>query len=135
VLILTAGTTGIRQSELLGVRWRDVDVAAQRIRVRNAWVRGEHSGEGKSELSTSRSVPMTDRLALEPACTAAVERATGRRVNAFLTKTRLSPHVTLLVFILGRPRPPPGSTEGNTETGEPGSSPSAKDRQARSAMG
>ena len=45
---------------------------------------------------------------LEPACKAAVERATGRRVNAFLTKTRLSPHVTLLVFILGRPRPQPG---------------------------
>jgi uncharacterized protein YbcI len=42
---------------------------------------------------------------LEPACKAAVERATGRRVDAFLTKTRLSPHVTLLVFILGRIRP------------------------------
>jgi uncharacterized protein YbcI len=42
---------------------------------------------------------------LEPACTAAVERATGRRVNAFLTKTRLCPHVTLLVFVLGRPPP------------------------------
>jgi integrase len=28
-------------------------------------VRGEHSGEGKSDLSTRRSVPMTDRLALE----------------------------------------------------------------------
>jgi uncharacterized protein YbcI len=42
---------------------------------------------------------------LEPACKAAVERATGRRVDAFLTKTRLSPHVTLLVFVLGRPRP------------------------------
>ena len=41
---------------------------------------------------------------LGPACKAAVERATGRRVNAFLTKTRLSPHVTLLVFILGHPR-------------------------------
>jgi integrase len=60
-----AGTTEIRQSELLGLRWRNIDVAAQRIRVRNAWVRGEHSGEDKSDLSTSRSVPMTDGLALE----------------------------------------------------------------------
>ncbi len=42
---------------------------------------------------------------LEAACKAAVERATGRRVTAFLTKTRLSPHVTLLVFILDPPRP------------------------------
>jgi integrase len=65
VIIRTAGTTGTRQSELLGLRWRDVDVAAQRIRVRNAWVRGEHSGEGKSDLSTRRSVPMSDRLVRE----------------------------------------------------------------------
>ncbi len=65
VVILTAAMTGLRQSELLGLRWRDVDWAAQRIRVRNAWVRGEHSGEGKSDLSTRRSVPMADRLARE----------------------------------------------------------------------
>jgi integrase len=65
VLILTAATTGLRQSELLGLRWRDVDWTAQRIRVRNTFVRGEHSSEGKSDLSTSRSVPMTDRLAGE----------------------------------------------------------------------
>jgi integrase len=43
----------------------DVDIAAQRIRVRNAWVRGEHSGEGKSDLSTRRSVPLSDRLVHE----------------------------------------------------------------------
>ncbi len=65
VVILTAAMTGLRQSELLGLRWRDVDWAAQRIRVRNAGVRGEHSGEGKSDLSTRRSVPMADRLARE----------------------------------------------------------------------
>jgi integrase len=65
VVILTAAMTGLRQSELLGLRWRDVDWAAQRIRVRNAWVRGEHSGEGKSDLSTRRSVPMADRLTRE----------------------------------------------------------------------
>jgi integrase len=62
VLILTAGTTGLRQSELLGLRWRDIDTRAHRVRVRNAWVRGEHSGEGKSDLSTRRSVPLSDRL-------------------------------------------------------------------------
>ena len=62
LVMLTAGTTGLRQSELLGLRWRDVDMRAQRVRVRNAWVRYEHSGEGKSDLSTKRSVPMTDRL-------------------------------------------------------------------------
>jgi integrase len=32
---------------------------------RGSYVRGEHSGEGKSDLSTRRSVPMADRLARE----------------------------------------------------------------------
>jgi integrase len=65
VIVLAAAVTGIRQSELIGLRWRDVDWRSQRIRIRNAFVRGEHSGEGKSELSTRRSVPMTDRLMSE----------------------------------------------------------------------
>ena len=65
LVILAAATSGLRQSELLGLRWKHVDTLAQRIRVRNAWVRYEHSGEGKSDLSTKRSVPMTDRLAAE----------------------------------------------------------------------
>jgi integrase len=65
LVILAAAATGLRQSELLGLRWKDVDLVAQRVRVRNAWVRYEHSGEGKSDLSTRRSVPLTDRLARE----------------------------------------------------------------------
>jgi integrase len=65
VVILTAAMTGLRQSELLGLRWRDIDWSSQRIRVRNTFVRGEHSGEGKSELSTRRSVPLAGRLAGE----------------------------------------------------------------------
>jgi integrase len=65
VLILAAAVTGLRQSELLGLRWRDVDWVAQRIRVRNTFVRGEHSSDGKSDLSTRRSVPMADRVARE----------------------------------------------------------------------
>ena len=65
VVILAAGTPGLRQSELLGLRWKHVDMRAQKVRVRNAWVRYEHSGEGKSDLSTTRSVPRTDRLAIE----------------------------------------------------------------------
>lgn len=63
IIILVAALTGLRQSELLGLRWRDVDWHAQRIRVRNTFVRGEHSGEGKSDLSTRRSVPMADVVA------------------------------------------------------------------------
>jgi integrase len=65
VVILTAAMTGLRQSELLGLRWRDVDWSAQRARVRNAFTRGEHSPKGKSDLSTRRSVPLADRLLAE----------------------------------------------------------------------
>lgn len=65
VLILTAAMTGLRQAELLGLRWRDVDWSAQRIRVRKPYTRGEHSTEGKSDLSTRRSVPLADRLVAE----------------------------------------------------------------------
>jgi integrase len=57
VLILAAAVTGLRQPELLGLHWRDVDWDSQRIRVRNAYVRGEHSAEGKPDLSTRRSGP------------------------------------------------------------------------------
>jgi integrase len=63
VLILAAAMTGLRMSELLGLRWCDVDWTAQRLRVRNTFVRGEHSSEGKSDLSTKRSVPMATTLA------------------------------------------------------------------------
>jgi integrase len=63
VVVLTAAVTGLRQSELLGLRWRDVDWSARRVRVRRAYVRGEF-GPPKSKRS-SRSVPLADRLAGE----------------------------------------------------------------------
>jgi integrase len=83
-MVLTAGTTGLRQSELIGLRWRDVDWQAQRVRPRNAYVRGEHSSDGKSVLSMSRSVPMTDRVAgeLHRHWTSSLYRADGDLVFA-----------------------------------------------------
>ncbi len=62
-LYLTAAMTGLRQGELLALRWRDVDWPAARIRVRRSFVRGEF-GTPKSKRS-SRSVPMADRVAAE----------------------------------------------------------------------
>ena len=62
-LYLTAAMTGLRQGELLGLRWRDVDWPAARIRVRQSYVRGEF-GTPKSRRS-SRSVPLADRVAGE----------------------------------------------------------------------
>src|ERR1700759_641013 len=65
VLTLAAALPGLRQSELLGLRWGDIDWVTQRIRVRHPFVRGEPSPDGKSELSTRRSVPLPSRLAKE----------------------------------------------------------------------
>jgi integrase len=63
VLYLTAAMTGLRQGELLGLRWRDIDWTTSRVRVRRAWVRGE-MGTPKSKRS-SRSVPLALDLARE----------------------------------------------------------------------
>jgi integrase len=60
---LTAAMTGLRQGELLALRWRDVDWLAGRLRVRRSFVRGEF-GTPKSHRS-SRSVPLADRVAAE----------------------------------------------------------------------
>jgi len=62
-IYLTAAMTGLRQGELIALRWQDVDWQAGRLRVRRNYVRGEW-GTPKSRRS-SRSVPMVDRVAAE----------------------------------------------------------------------
>jgi hypothetical protein len=52
--------TGLRQGELLGLRWIDLDMRAFKVRVRQAYVRGEFTTP-KSRRGT-RGVPMADRL-------------------------------------------------------------------------
>jgi integrase len=63
VLYLIAAMTGLRQGELLALRWMDVDWIALKIRVRQNFVRGEY-GTPKSKRS-SRAVPMADLVAQE----------------------------------------------------------------------
>jgi integrase len=62
-LFLMAALTGLRQGELLALRWRDVDWLAGKVRVRQSYVRGEF-GTPKSRRS-SRAVPLALRLARE----------------------------------------------------------------------
>jgi integrase len=62
-LYLTALMCGLRQGELLALRWCDVDWTAKVIRVRRNYTRG-HFGTPKSRRS-SRAVPMPDRVADE----------------------------------------------------------------------
>lgn len=60
VLYLTAAMTGMRQGELLALRWMDVDWLAHRVRVRRNFVRGKF-GTPKSKRS-SRSIPLADQV-------------------------------------------------------------------------
>jgi integrase len=60
-LYLMAAMTGMRQGELLGVRWRDLDWLAHKVRVRRAWVRGAFKTP-KSRRGV-RGVPLADVLA------------------------------------------------------------------------
>jgi len=62
-IFLTAAMTGMRQGELLALRWRDVDWGAERIRVRRNYSRG-HWSTPKSR-SGERSVPLASRVATE----------------------------------------------------------------------
>lgn len=62
-IFLTAAMTGMRQGELLALRWRDVDWGAERIRVRRTYSRG-HWSTPKSR-SGERSVPLSSRVAKE----------------------------------------------------------------------
>ena len=62
-LYLTAAMTGLRQGELLGLRWCDVDWPAGRIRVADNYTRGKFDTP-KSDFGR-RSVPMADRVAQE----------------------------------------------------------------------
>jgi integrase len=62
-LVLTAAMTGMRRGELLGLRWKDVDWIAHKVRIVRTFVGGREDTP-KSERSR-RDVPMADRVATE----------------------------------------------------------------------
>jgi integrase len=62
-LYVVAAMTGLRQGELIALRWQDVDREARRIRVRRSHVLGEFDTP-KSRRS-ERSVPLSRRVASE----------------------------------------------------------------------
>jgi integrase len=89
VLYLTAVMTGLRQGELLGLRWRDIDWSAGRVRVRQNFVRG-HWGTPKSRRG-SRSVPPIASLASSSGTTnARPSRATTTWSSRIPTPARSS---------------------------------------------
>ena len=62
-LYVLAAFTGLRQGELVALRWRDVDAQAGLLRVRRSYTRGRF-GTPKSRRS-SRAVPMATRVVKE----------------------------------------------------------------------
>jgi integrase len=62
-LILAAAMTGLRRGELLGLRWKDVDWTARKIRVVRTYVGG--SEDTPKSDSSRRAVPLANRLAGE----------------------------------------------------------------------
>lgn len=62
-IYVAAAMTGLRQGELLALRWRDVDRSAGVLRVRRTYTRGAFSTP-KTRRAT-RAVPMADRVASE----------------------------------------------------------------------
>src|SRR5438046_2460833 len=63
-LYVVALTSGLRQGELLGLQWSDIDLAAGTLQVRRSLERNEWGGLATSETKTARSrrmVPLTVR--------------------------------------------------------------------------
>jgi integrase len=65
VLYQCAVTTGLRQGELLALKWLDVDWLVRRIRVADNFPRGLSDEADTPKSHHLRSVPMADRLAGE----------------------------------------------------------------------
>jgi integrase len=59
-IYLTAAFTGLRQGELIALRWRDVDFAGSAIRVRASYTNGHLTTPKSGKV---RSVPMAARVA------------------------------------------------------------------------
>jgi integrase len=58
-IFLTAAFTGLRQGELIALRWRDVDFAGSAIRVRASYTNGHLTSPKSGKV---RSVPMASRV-------------------------------------------------------------------------
>ena len=59
-LFLTAAFTGLRQGELVALRWRDVDFAGEHIRVTASYTTGQLTSPKSGQV---RSVPMAPAVA------------------------------------------------------------------------
>jgi integrase len=98
LMYLTAAMTGMRQGELVALRWRDVDWIARRVRVRQSHVRGEF-GTPKSKRSRRAADAISasalrafgsDRVRANPQ-SATCQRPRGERTRALGLSNQTTP--------------------------------------------
>ena len=82
-IYLTAAFTGLRQGELLALRWRDVDFELELIRVRSNFT---HGREGSPKSGRERAVPMMTEVAQALARLSQRERFTAPEDLAFCSQ-------------------------------------------------
>jgi integrase len=85
-LYLTAAYIGLRQGELLVLRWRDVDFAGQRIHVRRAWSQAAKT-EKSPKSGKVRSVPLVTELIAPLDALSRREHFTGDDDLVFVNET------------------------------------------------
>lgn len=83
-LYLTAAYTGLRQGELLALRWGDIDFASQRVHVRRAWSQAAKA-EKVPKSRKVRSVPLIEELLVQLDRLSRREHFTGDEDLVFCT--------------------------------------------------
>lgn len=84
-LYLAAAYTGLRQGELLALRWKDIDFAGQRVHVRRSWSQSAKA-EKAPKSGKVRSVPLMDELAGPLDRLSRRERFTGAEDLVFVSE-------------------------------------------------
>jgi integrase len=105
-LATVAVHTGLRQGELLGLRWEDVDLVQNKVHVRHALQRtgGCYQLVEPKSSSSRRVVPLT-----QPAVEALVEERRAQR-EAQLRAKRWRPPIADLCFTTGTGQPRNGTS-------------------------
>jgi integrase len=93
-LYVLAITTGMRQGELLALRWQDIDLDAGTVQVQRAVSRVRRGGFVEGEPKSARS---RRQIVLAPIAVAALRRHWARQMEARLASDKL-PGAAALVF-------------------------------------